>query len=63
MPGFDRTGPEGRGPMTGGGRGLCRVPLRNLANRLGRPRRRLTLLGRLGLGLRWRRGGARRGSW
>jgi hypothetical protein len=23
MPGFDRTGPEGRGPMTGGGRGWC----------------------------------------
>ena len=24
MPGFDRTGPRGMGPMTGGGRGLCR---------------------------------------
>jgi hypothetical protein len=23
MPGFDRTGPLGMGPMTGGGRGLC----------------------------------------
>lgn len=23
MPGFDRTGPRGEGPMTGGGRGLC----------------------------------------
>lgn len=23
MPGFDGTGPEGRGPMTGGGRGYC----------------------------------------
>jgi len=23
MPGFDRTGPGGKGPMTGGGRGLC----------------------------------------
>jgi hypothetical protein len=23
MPGFDRTGPMGMGPMTGGGRGLC----------------------------------------
>ena len=23
MPGFDRTGPGGMGPMTGGGRGLC----------------------------------------
>lgn len=28
MPGFDGTGPRGRGPMTGGGRGFCvlRVP-------------------------------------
>ena len=23
MPGFDGTGPAGRGPMTGGGRGFC----------------------------------------
>ncbi len=23
MPGFDRTGPQGQGPMTGGARGLC----------------------------------------
>lgn len=23
MPGFDRTGPQGMGPMTGGARGLC----------------------------------------
>ena len=23
MPGFDGTGPSGRGPMTGGGRGYC----------------------------------------
>lgn len=26
MPGFDRTGPEGRGPMTGRGLGRCRDP-------------------------------------
>ena len=25
MPGFDRTGPAGQGPMTGGGRGLCNL--------------------------------------
>lgn len=25
MPGFDRTGPRGRGPMTGGGFGYCRT--------------------------------------
>ncbi len=27
MPGFDGTGPMGQGPMTGGGRGYCAVPL------------------------------------
>lgn len=27
MPGMDGTGPMGQGPMTGGGRGLCVVPL------------------------------------
>ena len=28
MPGFDGTGPRGIGPMTGGGRGFCAIPLR-----------------------------------
>ena len=27
MPGFDGTGPRGMGPMTGGGRGFCSIPL------------------------------------
>ena len=27
MPGFDGTGPRGMGPMTGGARGYCAVPL------------------------------------
>src|SRR4030042_1146178 len=27
MPGFDGTGPRGQGPMKGGGRGYCAVPL------------------------------------
>ena len=27
MPGFNGTGPRGMGPMTGGGRGYCVVPL------------------------------------
>lgn len=27
MPGFDGTGPQGLGPMTGGGRGYCAVPI------------------------------------
>ena len=26
MPGFDGRGPQGKGPMTGGGRGYCAVP-------------------------------------
>lgn len=26
MPGFDGRGPEGRGQMTGGGRGFCALP-------------------------------------
>ena len=28
MPRFDGTGPMGMGPMTGGGRGFCAVPIR-----------------------------------
>ena len=28
MPGFDGTGPWGRRPMTGGGRGFCAIPPR-----------------------------------
>ena len=27
MPGFDGRGPRGEGPMTGGGRGYCAMPL------------------------------------
>jgi len=27
MPGFDGTGPLGQGPLTGGGRGFCAVPV------------------------------------
>lgn len=27
MPGFDGTGPRGMGPMTGGGRGFCALPM------------------------------------
>jgi hypothetical protein len=27
MPGFDGTGPQGLGPITGGGRGFCVVPI------------------------------------
>jgi len=28
MPGFDGTGPRGTGPMTGGGRGYCVLPVK-----------------------------------
>jgi hypothetical protein len=27
MPGFDGTGPLGQGPLTGGGRGFCAIPI------------------------------------
>ena len=37
MPGFDGTGPVGQGPMTGGGRGFCVVPVESMRPRfLGR---------------------------
>jgi hypothetical protein len=29
MPGFDGTGPEGLGPMTGCGQGYCIIPIEN----------------------------------
>jgi len=35
MPGYDGTGPAGGGPMTGGGRGYCAIPVGNFT---GRPR-------------------------
>ena len=51
MPGFDRSGPMGAGPMTGGGRGLC-----------GRPAGDPAVYGRgfgHGRGMAYRRGGGR----
>jgi len=48
MPGFDGTGPMGMGPMTGGGRGYCAVPMRDWRGPYG---------GRgFGRGRGWRRG-------
>lgn len=35
MPGFDGTGPLGRGAMTGGGRGYCMIPLERGAYGMG----------------------------
>ena len=36
MPGLDGTGPMGQGPMTGGGRGYCAVPLTGAGRLSGR---------------------------
>lgn len=53
MPGFDGTGPDGRGPMTGGGFGYCdeKTPRSEMTPRGSRPIR-------MGRG---RRGGLRNG--
>ena len=50
MPGFDGTGPMGQGPMTGGGRGYCAMPV-NIAG--GRPFGKGAFYGRGG-GRGWR---------
>jgi len=47
MPGYDRTGPRGAGPMTGGGFGYCG------AGRAGRFGAWPVVGLGLGLGLRW----------
>jgi len=47
MPGFDRTGPLGMGPVTGGGRGRCTAAGRELDD---------TSIGRFGRGRRLGRG-------
>lgn len=57
MPGFDGTGPQGSGPMTGGGRGYCVMPGGNVAFGFGRGGR----FGAPGASLGWRRGRAGRG--
>ena len=75
MPGFDRTGPDGMGPMTGGGRGQCnpynspyaapypyRAPvLGEPARAYGRGRPRWGLRGLRGRGMGW--GGRGRRRW
>ncbi len=35
MPGYDRTGPAGMGPMTGGGRGQCNSANADVSNAFG----------------------------
>jgi len=56
MPGFDGTGPNGAGPMTGGARGLCATQIPGTGRNYGRP----AGAGRTGSG--WS-GGRRRMSW
>jgi len=71
MPGGDRTGPEGKGPMTGGGFGYCAgdnrpayaapVGGRGLGRGFGRGR---GFFGRpIGLGMAWRNGRRNRGFY
>jgi hypothetical protein len=60
MPGLNRRGPEGMGPMTGGGRGLCNPASRSIFSRgfsviMGRGRGR-------GMGFGLRGWGRNRGS-
>jgi len=35
MPNFDGTGPDGKGPMTGRGRGYCVIPINTPERELG----------------------------
>ena len=55
MPGLDRTGPTGKGPRTGRGRGPCSDSLED------KKKNQEETLGRLGLGRRRRRGARGRG--
>ena len=59
MPGFDGTGPKGMGPMTGGGRGYCAVPVKDWKGPYGG---RGFGRGR-GRGRGWGRGYGRRRDW
>ena len=74
MPGYDRTGPRGQGPLTGGGFGYCAVPVDRqpvqsvpvvrppagpYTPAYGYPRYGYGMgMGR-GMGMGWRRGGGR----
>jgi len=70
MPGYDGRGPDGQGPLTGGGRGYCAVTLpdeangqapRGFAGLFGRPIFGAPNAGRPALGLGRRGGRGRRG--
>ncbi len=57
MPGFDGTGPQGRGPMTGGGRGYCATGMGGVVQR-GFGKRGWPHGGSYGRGARWSNMGA-----
>lgn len=76
MPGFDGTGPLGLGPMTGGARGFCALPVSRPAYSAPYPRHPFSWMpaafagypwpgwfGRPRLGLAWRKGWRGRGAW
>ena len=44
MPNYDGTGPEGKGPMTGFGRGYCVIPITNSEQELELMRNQARLL-------------------
>lgn len=62
MPGLDRTGPRGEGPMTGRGLGYCAEKVQDLKDKTQQPINRPLRVGRAwggpgrGLGRRRRRG-------
>lgn len=62
MPGFDGSGPNGMGPMTGGGWGYCGTYNRPYAPRGGFGRRG-GFRGRFGQGSGWGRGYGRGPGW
>lgn len=67
MPGFDRTGPQGNGSLTGRGLGKCRPAATDANNESDNASTDQRLFGRgaglgRGAGMRGRRGGAGRGG-
>ena len=64
MPGFDRSGPMGAGPMTGGSRGLCSpATVRDAKEFIGGYNGGLGFHGGFGRGRGWRRGFNRGYGW
>ncbi|NMD43718.1 MAG: DUF5320 domain-containing protein [Firmicutes bacterium] len=64
MPGFDGSGPEGGGPMSGRGRGYCAQPQPRAGGILPQAgRRRVRPRGRIGLGFGLGMGRGRGRRW